>query len=101
MPQHLSIVLDHSKVWPSIIQSSFIEFNTEPSIDYTMVLQLAWYKMNERVLWVFGSLKARLDDAWSNLAMVQDNAQVLWQEFLASLLSAAEQADEKKKVAKL
>ena len=33
--------------------------------------------------------------------MVQDNAQVLRQEFLASLLSEAEQADEKKKVAKL
>ena len=33
--------------------------------------------------------------------MVQDNARVLWQEFLASLLSEAEQADEKKKVAQL
>ena len=45
--------------------------------------------------------KARLDDAWSNLVMVQDNAQVLQQEFLASLLTEAKQADEKKKVAKL
>ena len=33
--------------------------------------------------------------------MVQDNAQVLQQEFLASLLTEAKQADEKKKVAKL
>ena len=33
--------------------------------------------------------------------MVQDNAQVLRHEFLASLLSEAEQADERKKVAKL
>ena len=33
--------------------------------------------------------------------MVQDNARVLRHEFLASLLSAAEQADEKKKAAKL
>ena len=33
--------------------------------------------------------------------MVQDNARVLRQEFLASLLSEAERADEKKKVAKL
>ena len=45
--------------------------------------------------------KARLDDAWSDLAIVQDNAPVLRHEFQASLLTEAEQADEKKKVAKL
>ena len=45
--------------------------------------------------------KSRLDDAWSHLFMVQDNAQQLRKEFLSSLLSNAEHDKEKTKVAKL
>jgi hypothetical protein len=45
--------------------------------------------------------KSRLDDAWSHLFMVQDNAWQLQKEFLSSLLSNAEQDKEKTKVAKL
>jgi endonuclease/exonuclease/phosphatase family metal-dependent hydrolase len=45
--------------------------------------------------------KSRLDDVWSHLYMVQDNAQQLRKEFVASLLSNAEQDKEKTKVAKL
>ena len=45
--------------------------------------------------------KSRLDDAWTNIFMVQVNACQLRQEFLASLLPDAERNEEKKKVAKL
>ena len=45
--------------------------------------------------------KSRLDDAWSHLFMVQDNARQLRKDFLASLLSNAEHDKEKTKVAKL